>query len=329
ALVLPFISLFISIIARRKFTISENLEEDEIIKGQKTIYNVNVKNNSFLPCTSINVKFFETPYIETLHTQHLFSLGAKKKYDLSFEIEAKHRGVYEIGIDGVVLYDFIGLFSFKQKHLKKLKLTVLPRILNIDPISLKMATEGIEQSNDYKADEDYSIISDLRKYVPTDGYKKIHWKASAKKNELISKTFGTTKKNSVILILDNRLSNIEKEDEILEAFVSVLNYVSQVEFDVSIAAIGLPVSYGDFSFLYRQVSSISFVSKDFAIYLKDFIKMQTEADNLIIFTQDLTDALIAKAQVTQNNVLIYYTNRSTKTEWANAKHIGEILHEFT
>ncbi|MCL1924769.1 MAG: DUF58 domain-containing protein [Defluviitaleaceae bacterium] len=344
ALLLPFISLFISIITRQKFTISEALEKNEIVKGEETSYYVSIKNNSFLPCTSVNVKFFETPHIETLHREYIFPLGAKKKYDVSFNIEARHRGFFEIGIEGIILYDFIGLFSFKQKHKKRLQLTVLPRILEVNPISLKTATEGIEQNSNFKAEEDYSIVTDLRKYVPTDGYKKIHWKASAKKNELISKNFGTAKKNSVTLILDNTAAEIGEEDKILEAFVSVLNYAWGTGFDVSIAAMGMPQTSGNFEFLYKQISSIQFIkhkiddnknssfatgSENFTIYLKDFIKMQIETDNLIIFTQNLTNELIAKAQFMKNNTLIYYTNKSTITEWANAKYTGEVINELT
>lgn len=329
AVILPFISLFISIISKRNFSIQEQIIEPEIIKGNKTSYYVTIKNNSYLPQTSINVKFFETPYINLTNTEHFFSLNARKKYETSFEIEAEYVGLYELGIEKIVLYDFLGLFSFKQKHGKRLCLTVLPRILEVDEVSLKTVTEGIEQNRDLRAEEDYTIISDLRKYNISDGYKKIHWKASAKRNELISKNFGTSKKNSVTLILDTTKTSIQEDDEILETFVSILNYVSKNGFDIVVSYLNVPRLAGDFSFLYKQISKIKFDEEsNFLLYLKDFIKMQIETDNLIIITKTLTDDLIIEVQNLQNNTLIYYIQNSSLMAFNNAKNIKEVIQNY-
>lgn len=324
-LILPFISLFISILSKRNFSIKEQILEPEIIKGKTTFYNVIIKNNSYLPQTSVNVKFLETPHINLKDTHHLFALGARKKYETSFEIEAKYRGIYSLGIESIILYDFLGLFSFKQKHQRRLTLTVLPRILEVDDISLKTSTEGSEQNRDLRSEEDYSIVSDLRKYNISDGYKKIHWKASAKRNELISKNFGTTKKDSVVLILDTTETSIEEDDELLEAYVSVLNYVSRSGFDVSICCMQISQIKGEFSFLYKQISNVRFEDDDFITYLKDFIKMQVDEDNLIIFVKELSDELIANIQNLENNILVYYIKNNSFIHFDNAKNIREVI----
>jgi len=78
---------------------------------------------------------------------------------------------------------------------------VLPRIHNIN-VELKARQQlgNIEAEN--KAFEDYTNISQLRKYNYGDSIKRIHWKVSAKKREFYVKEFQVSAMSEVYILWD-------------------------------------------------------------------------------------------------------------------------------
>jgi len=322
-LVLPILSFALAALSRRQFTVEESISQDNVIKGEVVQYIVKVTNNSFLPHTSVRVRFKASSSAVTADfDDRYFSIWPYRYHELVFNVSAKYRGNYEIGVANIMLYDFLGLFRFEQKHDHAFILMVRPRVMDITTLHLSKADSGMENVKNFMAEEDYAVISDLRKYQPTDGYKKIHWKASAKKNELVSKNYQNTRRNSVVVLLDNSLAEIDKKDDdtamamedlIMEAYVSTLSYCSRLMFTCSLYYMGDEQNegaIGGFDYLYTIASRISFVEHGhFDAYLMTYSKMQADADNVLIFSQEITDGLFATAQTLSlfgNNVMVFY-----------------------
>lgn len=320
ALILPVLSLGLALLTRRQFTVSERLSEHNIIKGETTQYSFGVRNNNFLPCTSVRVRFKgNSSAIVTDFADHYFSLPAYKSHRVVFNITAKYRGTFEVGVLGITMYDFLGLFRFEQPHDKTLTLTVRPRVLEISSLPLAFAEGDMDHTKNYLADEDYAVISDLRKYQPTDGYKKIHWKASAKKNELISKNYQSHSRNMTAFVVDNSVVEGDEEaalimeDAIMECCVSAMAYCIRRQHFCSVYFMGgddNAGASGNFDYLYNVASIMPFGLHDnFGLYLINFSKMQTHAENLVILTKNISDYVFASAQTLRslgNNVMIVY-----------------------
>ena len=338
-LTLPILSLSLTILSRRRFTVEEHLTANNITKGETVQYIFNVKNNSFLPCTSVRVRFkSNSSAIVTDFVDQYFAIWPYKSHEIVFNISAKYRGNYEIGVLNIVLYDFLGLFRFEQKHDKALMLTVNPRVLDITGgLPLATANSGMENVKNLMMEEDYAIISDLRKYQPTDGYKKIHWKASAKKNELISKNYQNTRRNSTTLLVDNSLIRGDEEysaaleDMIMEACVSSLSYCIKQQQVCALYYIGGETEEGvtgNFDYLYAVASGIGFGShENFDTYLINYSKMQVDAENLLIFVQDISDTVYAVAQslsIFGNNVIIFYFKELKEGDMVKINRLAEM-----
>ena len=327
-LLLPIFSFALTLVSKRNFTIQQNLQKTTIIKGEVTDYFFSIQNNSFLPCTSVQVYFNSGgPAIETNFSNKVFSIMPFKSHDITFNITAKYRGEYNIGVEKIIVYDFLGLFSFKQLHKNKTQITIRPTLKDINIIPLSTTNSGIETAKNYKNEEDYSVISDLRKYQPSDGYKKIHWKASAKRNELMSKNFQDIQKNSVTVVLDNsniqsanNYAKIKLEDTIMEACVSILNYAHQNMFSLSVRHINNNQEdiIGDFDHLYNATSKVAFdATLPFDDYLADFAKTQADTDNIVILTQDITEKITATCQELAafgSNVVLFYFKEEDATK---------------
>jgi len=324
-LILPVASFLLAAISRRRFGFKEHLSEVNIVKGESVKYIFRIKNNSFLPCVNVRVRFkANSSAIETDFRDRYFFMGPFKEFESEFTINAKYRGLYEVGVENIVLYDFLGLFKFEQKHTEALELIVRPRVLHMKDMPLVAASQGLDTVKNYTLEEDYAVISDLRKYQPTDGHKKIHWKASVKRNELISKNYQALKKNTAVLIVDNSISAqgsdaIVAEDALMEAVVSVLAHCNRLQYLTTMHFIGSEEKItGSFDYMFTVACRMKFTdSSNFDDFLTNFQKMQADTENVVIFSHCVTGSVFACVQsllVFGNNVILYYFKKPSDSE---------------
>jgi len=335
-LILPFLSLLLAFVSRIRleirekqpvlslqdyFTVSEALSSNYVTKGEAVLYKLNVKNNSFLPCLCAKVSFAaDNAALDVDSVAQYFSVKPKESSELTVELSAKYRGKYEVGIQSIVRYDLLGLFRFKQKRNEKRSFTVVPRILPMAFLPLDARINDLASAQTYIPDEDYSIVSDLRKYQPTDSHKRIHWKASAKKNELISKNFGETERQSAVLCIDNTDTSLDLEDTMMEALASVMAYCNRNGYSVSLRYLGDTDTgfHSSFDYLYKEIANLTFQESDtFDDYFKQSISHHQEAMNLILFAQDVTERLLALIQSLRqsgSHVILFYFPDQTDGE---------------
>jgi len=332
-LLLPVVSFVLTVISRRQFSMEEELTRENIVRGEDVAYIFRVRNNSFLPCANVRVRFkANSSAIETDFRDKYFYIGPRKVREDVFRINAKYRGVYEMGVASILLYDFLGLFKFEQSHSKVLALTVRPRILHLHKLPLVTATQGLDTAKNFTQEEDYSEISDLRKYQPTDGYKKIHWKVSAKRGELLSKNYQALKRNTAALVIDNFIDEptedaLAMEDAVMEAAVSVLSHASRLQYLVSLHYMGGSTAGGSFEYLYSAASAIQFDKLDFDNFLPNFEKMQTDAENVVIFAQKISESLYAccaSLRIFGNNVIVFHFGKHNAEEERRLRELQEL-----
>ena len=318
ALVLPMLSFVFAVISNRRISISEKLNVDFISKEQVACYKIFIENRSFLPCNSLHIKFSGDDIALKVEPQEVyFSIAAFAKRGFDFQIKGIYRGVYEIGGEEIVLYDILGLFRFKRKYEKKLMLTVTPRIFSISTFEGDLLSREETISRNYFQGEDYSAISELRKYQPTDGYKKVHWKASAKRNELISKEFQEAEKCTTVFCIDNtyrgesREEDLKQEDQLMEAVVSVMSHCCRLGNLVSLYyENGGPVNFTtDFATLYREASKIIFKKEgQFEVLLSDYVGQRGNTTNLFVFTHNVNENLISilqQSRISGNSIVLF------------------------
>ena len=341
ALILPLLSLGLTMIFTRRFTISEELNSAYIIKGETARLKCILKNNSFLPCPYVQVNFaVYGAGLETDDTEKYVAIHPYKSQEIFFPIYAKYRGNYQAGISDILLYDFLGLFKFAQKYDRKIALTVNPRIVDIALAPLHSMVQDAALNKNHQADEDYNTIADLRKYQPTDGYKKIHWKASAKRNELISKNFQATEENAVVLLVDNSAiglyhqAALEMEDAVVEALVAVVHYCVRLKYSVSVRYLGDEDAnfYNNFDYLYQVAADLQFSQAgNFNDYLSKYLKVYSDSLNLVVFTPHINNGLFGALQMLRqrgnNIVVVYFVNNDSGN--THDKNIIQQLQELS
>jgi len=304
ALILPVVSLVSTLVLRGKFLIAQELSASEVAKGEALRYVFTLRNNSFLLCTNVQVLFDadNTALDVDMNGKH-FPILPYKSRSFSFDIGTRYRGVYNVGVNSITIYDFLGLFRFRQPHTQKLEFVVNPAVRPLPSLPISSAALDAAEVHNFLQDENYSVISDLRKYQPTDGYKKIHWKLSAKKGELISKNFQATRQTSIALIIENsyitgaRDAALVLEDSMVEALVSVMAYVSGQGHPLELYYMGTETGdaeSGSFDYLYKLAAELRFGEFGrFDDFFSNIVSKHADASSAVLFVQDITDGSAA------------------------------------
>ncbi len=116
-------------------------------------------------------------------------------------IQCPHRGVYDAGVTRLSVTDIFGMMTFSRRPRAKLiRVEVHPRVNEARPLPLGAADQGPAFMS--RSVEDNASPSDIRKWVSGDELKKVHWKLSLRKRELMVRTYEETARPDTLIVPD-------------------------------------------------------------------------------------------------------------------------------
>ncbi|MDO5298723.1 MAG: DUF58 domain-containing protein [Clostridia bacterium] len=117
------------------------------------------------------------------------------------DFSCPHVGVFPVGITQVGFGDCFGLFAFRHRVRQPLTpLTVLPCPAQSGPLTYSPG-EG-ESTATQRAQADYTTPSDTRTWQDGDELKRVHWKLSMRRQELMVRTYETPQRPDALVLLD-------------------------------------------------------------------------------------------------------------------------------
>lgn len=212
----------------KKISVRLLVSPETIFRGETAEVCVQIENPSVFPVSDIQVTLEMREMTGEMDRQYeaVKSIsghtGADKKGTDTWKIPVQpvHTGVVSIRVSGLRLFDYIGLFSAKGKKTGKGRtVAVLPRIY---PLQLKGepgSIPGNRSAHEEAAAEigmDSQEIFDARLYRRGDTMKNIHWKLSAKGEDLLVKEYSRPLDLAVPVFLDG---TTEKPEEITPAAI--------------------------------------------------------------------------------------------------------------
>lgn len=292
------------------FKYLQTLTPTQAIKGTKAKLHIELHNDK--PFLFPYVKlYFQTPedVIKSTYKEfvtHVFPFTNQKIED---EFLCFLRGKYDIGLVRVDVMDLFGFFKFtfdlrEQSYHKPLNLKVSPRVLNIKSLPLsQFYLEGV-LNKDFSTVEEPSSIADLRMYRFADPLKKIHWKVSAKLQELYVKNYETNSQPQIMLLIETHpyqgdpITSYMVEDQIIESAAAITQYILTKSLPMNMVFYqdGRHFLQGrepqDFERFLSLLSNLPFNSK---FYVSDILKMEspvlTIQSSLIIITHNMTSSI--------------------------------------
>lgn len=164
---------------------------------------------------------------------------------LILPVHAAHVGVFSVGLHACTVEDLLGIFR-KRVSLSDtaFELTVLPQTFDTDPLALAPGDPGSEIMA--RATEDLNAPSDVRAYQPGDAMKKIHWKLSLRKGELMVRKFDEPILQDVLILMDcsrppswgHPQAEADIRDALLETAASVLSAQAATDHQLRLPLLG-------------------------------------------------------------------------------------------
>jgi len=112
-----------------------------------------------------------------------------------------HVGIFPVGVQQLTISDCFGLFCLTHRVREPLAhITVLPRPRETAPVRYSPG-EG-ESSMAQRAHADRTTPSDTRAWQDGDELKRVHWKLSMRRQELMVRTYETPQRPDALVLLD-------------------------------------------------------------------------------------------------------------------------------
>lgn len=320
---IPLAAFLYTLYVYSRFKIYQSMESYLVVKGDWNNYSFVIANEDYITFRNVKVNFLtDKSTIEDTNQVTEYSLLPGEKEKLDTRLRCNYRGEYHVGVDSIVVTDFLYLFTITYPLTSKLKLIVLPRVVELEQLKIAPAEMDVKNPirNSNRAEED--LDTELRKYYPGDTRKMIHWKATAKMNELMSRKYQQKPKAEILLFMDllkmedTELQVVIIEDKIIECILSLSNYYikrgtrSQVIYDMEGQKQVTIASKEDFNVFYQACAKIQFNAiQPIHILINERIQRREEGLFYVIATHMLTkDLYLAALQVLAggNHLCILY-----------------------
>lgn len=308
-LLLPLVSLFALLVNLLTFRIGESLNERVFVKGDKAMYRLVLGNESPLPIPYVAITMYMEGRILCSEMKSLnLSLLPFAKRTYEYGMPLPYRGRYSIGVRSIVFRDFLGLFFLRHQPLEPKSILVKPRIRMQAHrrIPAAMVSEGNELAGLFEPGNDEMV--DIRRYVPGDSLRKVHWKLTAKIGNPMVRDMRNELDNDILLVLDVTMAPEQSGETLLLEDCLIEECVSQTEY---LLARSLParlcfwreepvvlraVTPGDFQKAYDLLSEVKFNQTGrFEDILDNFLDTGRHRSLVYLFTVHLTNGLIEKA----------------------------------
>ena len=227
---LAWIFSFVSMrLAEKTVQVTNTLSGKKVNRGQKVSMDIAVSHRSFLPIAPITLYMHATSNTPASILQ--VSQSGRHRQHVTYHFTAEHVGAMFPGVEKYVVSDIFGFFRREFiPDFSGQELLVLPIPFTVAPLTFAPGDMGVETMK--RAMEDPSSPSDFRSYQHGDPLKRIHWKMSARKNEIIIRQFEEPALPDALVLVDmskpHLSSGIAQEalpylqDAIVETAVSVV-----------------------------------------------------------------------------------------------------------
>lgn len=166
-----------------------------------------------------------------------------------YELACERRGYYELGPALLRSGDIFGFYPRVSPVRRPDSLVVYPRVVPVRGLDFPPRQPLGEMRTEHRIFQDPTRIAGARPYVPGDAFKHIHWKASARNQDLQVKVFepSTTLEALLILAVDSfapdALGESEEFEQAVSTAASIANNVVENRYSVGLLANTVPAGH--------------------------------------------------------------------------------------
>ena len=211
-----------NIIVARSVDVSVEMKNSSMA-NKNVLISISLNNRSFIPVIR-GVMRFRIKNISFDITEGFtkeFSLKHGKR-DIVYEMDSEYCGRYEVILEHIRLYDFMGITYADALRKAKKIVYLFPVCGYIGSVSeIQRVNYEKERYFNHKKNIILSEILQYREYEPGDNLRHINWKLSDKLDELLVREFDTPTDNQVLVTYDVDNKNKKTKSIVYSTIMSI------------------------------------------------------------------------------------------------------------
>ncbi|MEW8979068.1 MAG: DUF58 domain-containing protein [Symbiobacterium sp.] len=179
------------------------VDRHQVQVGETIAAALRLENWSWLPVPWLEVDDETPPRLMASDRPRMgTALPPRSRRQATVQFTARRRGRCPVGPIRVRTGDPLGLFVREIQVRSEAPVTIYPRVHPLDDLSLLLALPfGPVRTRD-RAFEDPSDHAEIRRYVPGDNPRHIHWPTTARTGTLMTRQYGLSATTQLVLFLD-------------------------------------------------------------------------------------------------------------------------------
>ena len=212
ATALPLISFLLFVCTRLLIKVETAPKSMFVHKLQEFSVCVKVRNRFILPVSPLRLtgNFHDSDGRVTGERQLIVSVMPFSTAEFLFTGNILYRGEYSLGLEAVDIYDLLRLFRFRIRLTPDCTAVVAPRQFSIEDDNV-LSGDDFDSNRTTPSFMENTAFAAVRKYTEGDSLRHVHWKLSAKQDELVVKQMEQNLGSNTIIIADT--TGIFEEDE--------------------------------------------------------------------------------------------------------------------
>lgn len=145
---------------------------------------------------------------------------ARKKNSFIIPVEVEEIGLISVTVKKITIYDYLSLFKRTSEEKLELSVPVLPKDRAIGDFPPAVPKDGPDEYTESDSTGNISSdVKEIREYRPGDRLQRIHWKLSAKLDDLFVKEMSHTSTLAIVLLPELNRKDIHDTSETLKTCI--------------------------------------------------------------------------------------------------------------
>jgi len=187
------------LVGRTRVRVEVFLDPQRVVAGESVAAGVSVTNTAprrLLPT------ILELPVGASVQRYAVPSLAPAAQHEQAFTIRTDRRGVIAVGPATTRRGDPIGIYSRDVAWTGVTEVLVRPPMVPLDSLGAGLLRDLEGVSTDAVSQSDLAFHA-LREYVPGDDLRHVHWRSSAKADQLLVRQYLDTRRSHATIVVDD------------------------------------------------------------------------------------------------------------------------------
>jgi hypothetical protein len=225
-LLIPVISVVTFLLSVNKIRFGIAFRDSAVNREENTAILLKAVNSSVIPQLKANFRFTVSNELNPNDMQHLWELyiGPKETMSFAVPVQLMDSGSFKATLLDVCLTDALGVVSKTIRVNESAEAVVLPKEFGIDESVFQEYVGTVTEDavhERFAKGNDPSEIFEIRNYRSGDRPQQIHWKLSAKEQELMVKEFSDMTGETFAIYLCQDFQDNKQMDAYFDVMYSV------------------------------------------------------------------------------------------------------------